>query len=435
MRRLRRLRPTAGAWAIACALLAAAPAMAQSNEEQGLQARRERVQETSTRDHIIDLPGKLVQLPLGVLGLTLKYSMIGVDRTRLPQRLKAIFREPLSPIVSYGSRPGFAGGLRLKIRDIGARDSDLTVHGTYSTNSHQDYYARYRARDIADRFYMTARAGYNVNTNEDFYLVGAADTGTRSSFEHELMGGRLAGGAQWTDSIGTELRVEVSDHAFADGDVLYDSTVDVVGEAGAPGISGVTLAGVGAAVTYDSRDNDYYASRGLRVALSAMTFSELSSEQAAGEEFTFARYGLDASTYVTLGRPGRIFAARLELEMNTDAGERKTPFFALADLGGADDLRSYDTGRFRDKDSIVLNLEYRYPIWEAALGIKAGADAVLFADIGRVFPDMFTDTFRDHNVVYGFGLRARMTDGFIGRAEIAFGDGETRIIFQFDPIF
>ncbi|MAF09627.1 hypothetical protein CMK11_04180, partial [Candidatus Poribacteria bacterium] len=187
MRRLRRLRPTAGAWAIACALLAAAPAMAQSNEEQGLQARRERVQETSTRDHIIDLPGKLVQLPLGVLGLTLKYSMIGVDRTRLPQRLKAIFREPLSPIVSYGSRPGFAGGLRLKIRDIGARDSDLTVHGTYSTNSHQDYYARYRARDIADRFYMHARAGYNVNTNEDFYLTNAADTGARSNFEHELI--------------------------------------------------------------------------------------------------------------------------------------------------------------------------------------------------------------------------------------------------------
>ena len=429
------MRAIAGACAIACALFAATTAIAQSNEEEGLDARRARVHTKSAVEHVINVPGLVLQIPFRALGLTLKYSMIGVDKTRLPERVKAIFREPLSPVVSYGSRPGFAGGLRLKLRDVGADDSDLTAHGTYSTNSHQDYYLRYRARDIAGRFYMSARAGYNVNTNEDFYLTNAADTGARSNFEHELIEARFAGGGQLTDRIGAELRVEASDHAFADGDGLYESTVDVVGEAGAPGIGGVTLAGVGAAVTYDSRDNDYYASRGVRVALSAMTFAELSSEQAAGEEFTFTRYGLDASTYVTLGRPGRILAARLAAEMTTDAGDRKTPFFALSDLGGAEDLRSYDTGRFRDKDSILLNVEYRYPIWEAVLGLKAGADAVLFADIGRVFPDLFTDTFKDYNVVYGFGLRARMTDGFVGRAEMAFGDEETRIIFQFDPIF
>ena len=166
-----------------------------------------------------------------------------------------------------------------------------------------------------------------------------------------------------------------------------------------------------------------------------MHFVELGSDQAAGEEFNFTRYGLDLSHFLTLGRPGRIFAARLSAEMNTDAGDRQTPFFALADLGGAEDLRSYDTGRFRDRDAIVLNLEYRYPVWDAIIGMTGGLDAVVFADFGRVFADLTEDTLNDYNAVYGFGLRARTTDGFMGRAEIAFGDGETRLILQFDPIF
>lgn len=430
----RRLRNAA---VIVVAALVVGAAAAQSNQEQGLEARRERAPRKSVTDHVIDLPGTIVELPLAALGLTLKYSMIGLDKTRLPNRMEALFREPISPVVSYGSRAGVAGGLRVKLRHIGPDASDLTLHGTYSTSGHQDYYARYRADDLAGRFYVRGKAGYDVNTNEDFYGIEADPNPVQSNFEHAVAGGRVAVGTAWTDAIQTELRADVSDHGIATGDGVYPSTIDIADEyvGGAPGIGGVTLAGAGAAVTYDSRDNEYYPNRGLRAELAAMTFMEMNSDQPAGREFSFTRYQLDLSGYVTLGRRGRLLAARLATEINTDAGDKQTPFFGLADLGGADTLRAFDKGRFRDRDSVLLNLEYRYPIWDAVIDLRAGADAVVFADIGRVFPDMFEDTFSDYNAVYGFGIRARSKDGFIGRAEIAFGDEETKIIFQFDPAF
>jgi len=423
--------------AVTLALLFAMPALAQSNEEAGLAARQTRLKTKPMHDHLLDLPGTLIESPIGLLGLTIKYSMIVADKTRVTRRIEALFREPISPVVSYGSRPGFAGGLRVKLRGIGAETSDLTFHGTFSTNSHQDYYVRYRAYELADRVYVHGRAGYNVNTNEDFYGVGTEGAGFRSVFEHTLASGRLTAGTDWTDSVRTELRVDVADHAFAEGDGSYPSTMDVLSEygGGAPGIGGVTLAGGGVAVAFDSRDNDFYPSRGGLAELSAMRFVELGSDQPEGKEFSFTRYGLALSHFLTVGRPGRIFAARLSAEMNTDAGERQTPFFAMADLGGAEDLRSYDTGRFRDRDAIVLNLEYRYPVWDAIVNMKGGMDAVVFADLGRVYPDLFKDTASDLRTIYGFGLRARTTDGFLGRAEMAFGEEETRFILQFDPIF
>jgi len=148
------------------------------------------------------------------------------------------------------------------------------------------------------------------------------------------------------------------------------------------------------------------------------------------------RYTLELSHYLTLFRRGRIFAVRLFGEVNTRLSDtKKTPFFERADMGGATNVRGYSIGRFRDKDMIVLNLEYRYPVWDAARDTRGGVDAVIFWDVGRVFNDLATDTFKDYKNSFGGGIRARTIDGFLFRAEVSRSDEEINVIFKFEPMF
>jgi len=89
-------------------------------------------------------------------------------------------------------------------------------------------------------------------------------------------------------------------------------------------------------------------------------FSTTIFNQTDGDKYGFTRYALELSQYLTLFRRGRVLAIRLLGETNTRlSDDQDTPFFGRANLGGPTTLRGYSTGRFRDKDLILLNVEYR----------------------------------------------------------------------------
>jgi outer membrane protein assembly factor BamA len=68
-------------------------------------------------------------------------------------------------------------------------------------------------------------------------------------------------------------------------------------------------------------------------------------------------------------------------------------------LGGSSTLRGFREYRFRDRDAFALSGEYRYAIWEYL-------DAVLFADAGQVYSNIFQDLDDDGlHTSAGFGLR------------------------------
>ena len=157
--------------------------------------------------------------------------------------------------------------------------------------------------------------------------------------------------------------------------------------------------------------------------------------QVDGSNYGFMRYTLELGHYLTLFRPGRIFVTRLLSEINTRLDDKDTPFFGRASLGGSTSLRGYSTGRFRDRDLILLNVEYRYSIWDKELEGYGALDAVLFMDVGRVFNDLAEDTLKDYHIAYGAGIRCRTTENLLFRTEIARSSEETNLIFKFEPIF
>jgi outer membrane translocation and assembly module TamA len=92
------------------------------------------------------------------------------------------------------------------------------------------------------------------------------------------------------------------------------------------------------------------------------------------------------------------------------------PFDILPQLGGDALLRGYYQGRFRDRDLLAFQAEYRAPVWW-----KLGA--VAFASAGQVAPDLGGLRVDAFHPAAGFGFRflIQEAEGVRIRADFAWG--------------
>lgn len=82
------------------------------------------------------------------------------------------------------------------------------------------------------------------------------------------------------------------------------------------------------------------------------------------------------------------------------AGSHEVPFYLMPAIGGSKSLRGFDGFRFRDRNMVVLNAEYRWQIIEPL-------DLALFVDAGEVFRTLEEFSLRDLETSYGVGARLR----------------------------
>lgn len=182
-----------------------------------------------------------------------------------------------------------------------------------------------------------------------------------------------------------------------------------------PGSNGGTASGLGCFMTYDSRDSIFYPTRGSFHQFSATAFG-----RSMGSDFTFNRFYLELRKYHPLARAHTLaFQSRLLLQ----SGE--PPFWRLALLGGEESMRGYYLGRYRDKNMIAFQAEYRWvPVfWRLGLAAFAGfgdvADRIGRFDLGHL------------KYSYGFGLRFVFdTKQRLNiRLDFGFGKGTSGIYF------
>ena len=99
-------------------------------------------------------------------------------------------------------------------------------------------------------------------------------------------------------------------------------------------------------------------------------------------------------------------------------------------LGGGsttDAMRGYKSNRFADKGKILINAEYRFPIWW-----RFGGN--LFVDAGSVFPSFRISEMKKFIADAGWGLRFYMPD-FVVRFDMGFSQEGIGIYFNFGHIF
>lgn len=162
-----------------------------------------------------------------------------------------------------------------------------------------------------------------------------------------------------------------------------------------PGSDGGTTAGVGVSLFRDFRDNVFYPTRGGLIRLSVERF-----DSKFGGDFGFTRTEADIRKY---WRPAE--SRVLALQLHTGLIHGTAPFNMLSMIGKSCEyalMRGYYHGRFRDRHSLVMQGEYRMPVW-GRLG------CALFMGVGEVAPGMREFTWSDLKFTWGGGLRFRIS--------------------------
>ena len=106
------------------------------------------------------------------------------------------------------------------------------------------------------------------------------------------------------------------------------------------------------------------------------------------------------------------------------------PYYMYTVLGGQDRLRGYEENRFRDRSSVLVQHDFRFPLF----GPFGGC---LFAATGRVGPDfssLFSGTWHS---AFGSGFRwyFNKEDNLVIRFDVARGSDSNGVYFGFGEAF
>jgi len=175
------------------------------------------------------------------------------------------------------------------------------------------------------------------------------------------------------------------------------------------GREGYHVSGLGLSVTYDSRNNAFSPDQGMM-----MQFSFNHFFPSLGSDYQYTNFIIDLRKFIRVRR-----REVLALQAYGFFNEGEVPLRSLAYLGGANSLRGYYEGRYRDKNMAALQAEYRVPLfWRMG--------AVAFGDIGNIGARLSDLTFQGMKYSYGGGLRVALnrTEKLNLRLDYGIGQGK-----------
>ncbi len=170
-------------------------------------------------------------------------------------------------------------------------------------------------------------------------------------------------------------------------DVQYDSG-GLFDKENIYGRHGYHVSGLGASFTYDTRNNAFAPDKGVMLQFYFNHFANY-----FGSDYNYTNFVIDARKFLRTYQK-QVLAIQALAFFN--AGD--VPLRSLALLGGANKMRGYYEGRYRDKNLVVIQTEYRLPLFWRFSGVA-------FGDIGNVSGNLSDMNFQYLKYSYGAGLR------------------------------
>jgi outer membrane protein assembly factor BamA len=176
------------------------------------------------------------------------------------------------------------------------------------------------------------------------------------------------------------------------------------------GRDGYRVSGLGLSLTYDTRNNAFAPDKGEMLQAFFNHF-----EPILGSSYEYTNYVIDLRKYIKLPKE-QVLAGQFFGFFTTG----DVPFRSLASLGGAGSMRGFYSGRFKDKNMLVLQAEYRVPLfWRIGAVAFSGV-----GDVGRNFNDFSLSNIK---VSYGGGLRIALKKSEKLNLRVDYGFGNNRL--------
>jgi outer membrane protein assembly factor BamA len=141
----------------------------------------------------------------------------------------------------------------------------------------------------------------------------------------------------------------------------------------------------------------------------------------------FQRFEVDARRFIPLGVNDRL-ALRLRTVFTDLVSSQGAPFYMLPTVGGSGTNRGFNHYRFREKNAMVGQAEYRHPL-------ASFADLVVFGDSGRVFAKTTDLGLRDLHSSAGAGTRLKFGKRVFVGIDVAISREGARLWFRSDHTF
>jgi len=219
------------------------------------------------------------------------------------------------------------------------------------------------------------------------------------------------------------------------GTVAYENWDTKQGTGSFPSIETIfnakTAPGLGADVKYfhssmsagiDWRQSPGYSRRGGLYEATLHDFNNLS-----GGPYSFQKLDMEAIQYLPIFRETWVLAGRARVETTLNDNDA-IPYFMMPSLGGGSTLRAYDSWRFRDRHSMLMNAELR---WTPSSML----DMAFFYDAGKVTSKRNDLSFQKLKSDVGVGARLHTLFATPLRIDFAIGNEGWRIVFSGGPVF
>ncbi len=303
---------------------------------------------------------------------------------------KAMLR--VLPLAFYTPETGIAGEVvayySFRTRQS-ARKSNLRFFATYTQNSQFFAILPWQVYTDKEAYFINGSLDYRIYP-EYYYGIGNNTTiADRQLYTYEAL------------TLQNKTFKNIGNHTFVGLGVSYQNlrtmlpkSVTAEGrECRLIGTEGYEYLAAGPALMYDTRDHILCAESGQ--------YLEIATQGALGTamnmNINFMQISLDYRNYFKVNKSG-VWANQLVAQYS----KGDIPYRALPALGGAYRHRGYYEGRFRDKNLLLLQTEYRQHLfWRIGM--------VGFASVGRVFETFNMDLAKDWHTAAGVGLRFQLS--------------------------
>jgi outer membrane protein assembly factor BamA len=335
-----------------------------------------------------------------------------------------LFRFKLLPVINYSpeTRLGFGGGLILnwdyKNASPGTNSSLLQSFFLYTQNKQIEWTNKFEIYTNENKFFFSGAVAY-IKFPQYYFGVGdEIPFDNRENFSFQQV------------YLDLKNRLKVKSGFYLGLDYYFNKNYDVVwlpdskfeNDSALYGTQGYLISGIGPELVYDTRDFPFNPSKGSFISASVLFFFE-----GIGSEFSYTYYALDMRHFFLVNKKKR-WVLGLNLYGLFSPGE--TPFNRLPGLGGAQIMRGYYSGRFRDQNYIAAQIEWRMPVWKM-IGIAAWLGT---GEVSASF-DQFSLSGLKPNAGVGLRVRFDKRSKLNIRADEGFGTNSSGFYLKINEAF